>query len=76
MTYPTFKTRLVPISELNLTHWDEPDIIVLTRDEYLTNAYVWDDKILSSTNKELQPTHFLQLKINGKWTHEFKMGGE
>jgi hypothetical protein len=22
------------------------------------------------------PTHFLQFKINGEWTHEFKMGEE
>lgn len=83
MTYPTFETRLVPISELKPVHddsylcyrnnWRLPcpcyfDPCV-TDDDYDGWVQAENDEALFES-----PTHFLQFKINGEWTHEFNLG--
>lgn len=43
---------------------------------YYNNGFVEDRQGNEEEHEANQPTHFLQFKINGEWTHEFKMGEE
>jgi hypothetical protein len=81
MTYPTIETRLVPVSDAQSTFMDSDHVIALYRDtlqrcffceEYRGIKEHWVD----DHGLYVEPTHFLQFKINGEWTHEFKMGEE
>lgn len=72
----TFETRLVPIEEAPkdgsyITAIGLKPQSCLNWNNFATvtfNEGVWHDEL-----DELKPTNFLQFKINGEWTHEFKL---
>lgn len=78
----TFETRLVPISEEHKVNnvcylcwrhdWDFPATCYF--DENIIDK-MYDGWVSGDGDEALfvNPTHFLQFKINGEWTHEFKV---
>lgn len=88
--YPTFETRLVPISEHPLTEGK-----TLVVDKYFEDGFPvkarylptvkgkmrWISNLRTGCYYQISPTHFLQFKIEApdgtyKWTHEFKLTEE
>ena len=73
--YPTFETRLVPISDAKKLGIKEESSVTYIYNKHNGGHGIKTCITLKCALKWDSPTHFLQFKTpSGEWTHEFKMG--